>query len=88
VPPILFGNGSDVLTFVEPPRADPHAGWCGSLGLALVGQPPATRLLECVIIFSENNLLNRLDIEFLYLEKPIAFFFGVIAKFKPSAQPA
>ena len=36
-------NGSDVLTFVEPPRADPHAGWCGSLGLALVGQPPATR---------------------------------------------
>ena len=26
----LRRNGSDVLTFVEPPRADPHAGWCGS----------------------------------------------------------
>lgn len=57
---ILRRNGSGVLTFVEPPRADPHAGWCGSWELTLVGQLPATRL---TVYFSITSLaFNRWSI--------------------------
>lgn len=68
---ILRRNGSGVLTFVEPPRADPHAGWCGSSELALVGQLPATRFCKFIfVVYKIDNDDNAKDCSNWYTEKP------------------